>query len=936
MDPIAEDILMHYGVKYRSGRYPYGSGEDPYQHDTNFLNRVKELKKEGLSEVDIAKALGFESTTELRTETTRATHERRRILVDGAKSLAEDGLGATEIGIKLAERHGMAKPISESTVRSYLNEKSEARMKRANLTAEKLKEEIKSKKMIDVGAGVERELGVSKNALNEALAMLKDEGYNVVGVSVPQATNSKNRTIMKVLCEPGDYKDQQRQLYQDPGKIQSVGEYHSIDGGTSWFKREYPASIDSSRIKIRYGDEGREGHTGANKDGVIELRRGVADLDLGNSHYAQVRILVDGTHYLKGMAMYSDNMPDGVDIVFNTNKKKGTPMLGDDGVLKKIKSDPDNPFGAYIKAGGQSKYIGADGKEHLSAINKLKEEGDWDTMSRNLSSQFLSKQPMQLIKQQLKLTYADYESEFDDIMSCTNPTVKKKLLRDFADECDSAVVHMKAAALPRQSTRVILPVTALKETEIYAPYLNNGERVALIRYPHGGTFEIPELVVNNKNPTAKKTLGNAIDAVGINSKTAEILSGADFDGDTVVVIPLNSKVRVVSTANSKDGAFAKLKGYDPKDAYGTVHKVENGKDVYYNASGTKVKIMSETYKQKQMGEVSNLITDMTLRGAPPDDIVKAVKHSMTVIDAVKHKLDYRQSELDNDIPTLKKKWQVKYDADGNPIGSGGASTLISRHKQTIDVPERQGSAMIDKETGQVSYKESGRMYTDKEGKLVKATTKTPLLTSVDDLRTLSSGTNQENAYADYGNKMLALANRARKEWANTKGMTRNPSATKTYAKEVSELKEALDIAARNKPRERRAQALANSVVKAKVQANPELAEKANKKDLDKVKRIAIENARNSVGASSSKRRINITDKQWEAIQAGAISNTMLSEILRYSDPDAVRQRAMPKQTTTLSKAKASKIKQMQNSGYTIAEIAQSLGVSTSTVSKYLK
>ena len=126
--------------------------------------------------------------------------------------------------------------------------------------------------------------------------------------------------------------------------------------------------------------------------------------------------MVDGTHYLKGMAMYSEDMPDGVDIIFNTNKRSGTPKLD---VLKKIQNDPDNPFGAFIKAGGQSHYIAEDGTEKLSAINKLKEEGDWDKMSKNLSSQFLSKQPIKLIQTQLDLTYADAEDEFSEICSLT-------------------------------------------------------------------------------------------------------------------------------------------------------------------------------------------------------------------------------------------------------------------------------------------------------------------------------------------------------------------------------------------------------------------------------------------------------------------------------------------------------------------------------------
>lgn len=913
MNHVAEDILMHYGVKKRSGRYPYGSGDNPYQHSGDFVSRAKSLKEKGFTEKDIAKEMGFESTTDYRHAYSIAKNEKRRLDVDRAKSLKEDGLNTSEIARKMG--------VNESTVRSWFNSESEANMNKAQKIAETLKKELSEKHMIDVGSGVERELGVSREKLNQALRILEDEGYNVYGVGVPQVTNAGKQTNTKVLCDPDiPYS----KPYQNMGDIKSVGEYHSVDGGTTWFKREYPSSISSDRVKINYGDQG-----GADKDGVIEIRRGVADLDLGKSHYAQVRIMVDGSHYLKGMAMYSDDIPDGVDIVFNTNKKSGTPKKD---VLKEIQSDPDNPFGAYIKADGQSWYTDPKtGKKKLSAINKLKEEGDWDTMSRNLSSQFLSKQPVSLIKKQLNLTYADRLAEYEEIKSLTNPAVKKKLLLDFANSCDSAAVHLKAAALPRQTTRVILPITKLKETEVYAPYLNNGEKVVLIRYPHGGTFEIPELTVNNKNTSAKNILGNATDAIGINAKVAERLSGADFDGDTVVVIPVNNRVRVKST-NALEG----LKNFDPKTEYGSTKKIENGKEVYYNNTGTKFKPMPKSQTGKQMGIVSNLITDMTLRGAPESDITKAVKHSMVVIDAAKHKLDYKQSEKDNDIALLKKRWQPKYDSDGNLIGSGGASTLLSRRKQTIDVPERKGAGRIDPETGKVIYKESGRTYVDKTGKTVQATTKVSLLQNVDDVRTLSSGTIPEMAYADYANRMKALGGVARKEYLATKPGTKSPSAVKIYEVEVKSLNNKLNKAALNEPRERRAQRLANSVVKAKIQDNPELADKANKKDLIKVRSIAIENARLSVGASSKDNRITITDKEWEAIQSGAISTSKLEKILRYADQDQVRQLATPKTTSQLSAAKVNKLKQMKASGhYTIADMAKALGVSTSTVSKYL-
>lgn len=894
MDLVEEDILMHYGVKRRSGRYPWGSGDNPYQHGGDFLARVEELQRLGKTEKQIADELHL-STTDLRMQVRVAKHERRALQADRARSLREDGKTLDEIASIL----GYA---NDSSVRALLNENTAANKNKAQATAEILKKELAEKGAIDVGTGVERQLGVSTGVLQEALFILETEGYNRYGVGVPQVNDPKKRTITPVISVP---EIDQREVYQNLDLVKSVGDYHSTDGGESWDKREYPASIDSSRVKILYGDEG-----GALKDGVIEIRRGVADLDLGDSHYAQVRILVDGTHYLKGMAMYSDDMPDGADIVFNTNKHTGTPKMD---VLKKIQDDPDNPFGALIKANGQSHYIDADGNEKLSAINKLKEEGDWDKMSKNLSSQFLSKQPIQLINKQLDLTYADAADEFSEICSLTNPTVKRKLLLDFADECDSAAVHLKAAALPRQSTQVILPLNAMKETEIFAPNYRDGEKVALVRYPHGGTFEIPVLTVNNKNPSAISILGKNIrDAVGINPKVAERLSGADFDGDQVVVIPTGGRVKIQSTPALKD-----LKDFDPKTDYSTEGK-------------TGVRLLAKgAATQRQMGEISNLITDMTLKGATEPEIARAVKHSMVVIDAAKHKLDYRQSEKDNGIAELKKKYQGFDDETGH---HGGASTLLSRRKQDVEVPERQGSGVIDPLTGKVVYKESGRTYVDpRTGKTVAATTKVKRILAVDDVRSMSSGTLKEEAYADYANKMKDLANKARLEYKATPTLKRSASAAKAFEPEVTRLMAALKVAQLNAPLEREAQRIANARVKAKVQAN----NITDKDEISKIRRAAISDARNSTGASGKRTRITISDGEWTAIQSGAISDTTLSEILRYAEPKTVRERATPRATTQLSDARVSRIKAMANSGHTNAEIAEALGISTSAVSKYL-
>lgn len=908
MNPIVEDMLMHYGMPRRSGRYPWGSGDNPYQHSGDFLSRVEELKSQGLSETEIAKSMGL-TTTQYRTQKSLAKDERRALDVARARSLREDGKSLNEIAAIMGFSN-------DSSVRSLLNENSEARMNQARKTADFLKEQIEKKGMIDVGTGVERELGISKEKLNQALYILESEGYPVYGGGVPQVTNPGKQTNIKVICPPGT---EHKEIYNFEN-VHSLSDYVSHDGGETYDpKYVYPKSMDSSRIQIRYAEDG-----GTQKDGVVEIRRGVDDLSLGESHYAQVRILVDGTHYIKGMAIYSDDLPDGVDIVFNTNKKTGTPMLGpkNDTVLKPIGKDPDNPFGSLIKdgivdpddptskKGGQSYYYDKDGKKQLSLINKRAEEGDWGEWSDHLPSQFLSKQSMTLIKKQLGLATADKQAEFDEICSLTNPTVKKALLKSFADDCDSAAVHLQAAALPRQKYQVILPITSMKDNEVYAPNYRNGEQVALIRFPHGGTFEIPVLTVNNKQADAKRILGNAMDAVGINSKVAERLSGADFDGDTVMVIPTGGKVKITSTR-----ALEGLEGFDPKLEYGG--KPEGS-----------FKPMRNT--QTEMGKISNLITDMTLRGASEDELARAVRHSMVVIDAEKHRLDYKQSEIDNGIASLKNKYQGNYDEDGRY--HEGAATLISRAKSETSVLKRKGSPVINPETGEQTYKEVYEEYTDKNGRTRVRTQASTKMAETKDAFTLVSDadTPQERAYATYANEMKSLANRARKEMLGTGKIAYSASAKETYQEEVDHLMAQLNVALRNAPRERQAQVIANATVAAKKQENPDM----TRSEIKKASQQALTAARTTVGAS--RETISISDREWEAIQAGAISENRLTQIINNVDIDTLRQRATPRSTTVLSTAKVNKIASMSASGYSTAEIAEALGVSTSTVNKYLK
>ena len=993
-----EEYLEHYGMPKRSGRYPYGSGENPYQHAGDFLGRIKEMKNNNFTYTDeegktwtgdqaIYKSMGLTST-EYSRQVSWANYEKRCLDVATAKSLKEDGLGPTEIGRKMG--------INESTVRSLLEPKSEDRMQRTMETVNVLRKELETKGMIDVGANAELTLGISRVRLDTALDYLqKVDGCEIYGGGIPQPTNSGQQTNQKVLCVPGTKKSE---IY-DYTKVQPLGEYVSHDGGETYQRKfTYPTSLDSKRLKIRYADEvGPDGFKGIEKDGIIELRRGVDDLSLGESKYSQVRIMVDGTHYLKGMAVYSDDLPDGVDVVFNTNKSSDKPMTE---VLKKIKSDPDNPFGSLIKdadQGGQYWYTDKKtGEKKLGLINKRADEGDWTEWADALPSQFLSKQSLNMAKKQLGLAKADKLAEYDEYCKLENPTIKKHMLEKFADECDSAAVHLKAAALPGQKYHVIIPINSLKDNEIYAPGYEPGTKLALVRYPHGGTFEIPILTVNNRNKLGKEIIGpQSIDAVGINHKIADQLSGADFDGDTVMCIPTHDpkgKVKISSRAPLKE-----LEGFDPKLEYGGTKTVDPDGTEHYTRNGHEYPIMKDT--QKQMGVISNLINDMTLSGASMDKVARAVRHSMVVIDAEKHKLDYKASEIDNNIAALKKEFQVSVDKNGN-VKYGGASTLLSRAKGEETVDRRQGSYKVNvpgtkdydptrpdgaklwkkaddlyyprkeykKETGVMKIKlqdggwvtydvkdkkayekynpvkkidpDTGETYfTNKAGDLVyerkTRTMKSTRMAETDDAYTLLSTARHpmELVYADYANDMKHLANQARMEMVNTGKIAYSVEAKRKYQNEVSSLNDKLNKALSNAPIERQALRLANAEIAEKQKANPDM----KKADLKKIKQQAVTKYRNEVGASTRRERnIDITDKEWEAIQAGAVSETTLKKILNNTDIDKLRERATPRLTTTPSSAQVARIKALSASNYTLDEIARKTGFSTSTVSKYLK
>lgn len=923
-----ENVLAHFGTPRHSGRYPWGSGEHPYQRYANFLGHVTRMRERGWDDNEIAKSMKMTSTV-FRAKLSYAEDQSRKERVSQAQKLRDKGYSLQAI----ADRMGLP---NESSVRSLLNAKAKARSLQTDITIDTLKKAVEESRYVDVGGGSEKRLGISETKLKNAVILMEEMGYKVTPIyQVQQGTG--HRTTVRILTKDDVPYAEIRQNKEQA----SIPGYQSEDHGYTMEKIEPPKPIDASRIMVRYAEEG-----GLDRDGTIQLRRGVEDLSLNSALYAQVRIAAkadpnssEPTHYLKGMALYGDDkdFPPGVDVIFNTNKPAGTEVFGktsDTSVLKPIKpgSDPVNPFGATIRYDedlimAQRHYIDKNGERQLSCLNVVNEEGNWGEWSKNLSSQFLSKQKPELIKSQLKEAYDARKEDFDEIASLNNPVVKELLAKSFADDCDSAAVHLKGAALPRQRTQVLIPLPDLKKDECFAPNFQDGETVVLIRYPHAGPFEIAELKVNNRNAEGQKTLRRddgtyAKDAIGIPPSAAQKLSGADFDGDTVIVIPNNDKR--IKSMPALDG----LKNFSTDE-----YKLPDDAPPSDSAHGF--------HKQMEMGKVSNLITDMTIKGdANYDEIARAVRHSMVVIDAEKHHLDWKQSELDNGILELKAKYQ------GGP--TKGASTLISKASSDVrGIPARRLVTNPDRmtpeqrerfERGEKIYEETGRTYQKLnketgEWETHKSTTDSSKMAeafnSGKDAYSLSSGTVQETIYADFANKLNHLGNEARKLVYFHDDFKYNPSAAKTYEAEVKSLKDKLYIAELNRPLERKAHMLAEKWVKIATENDPSM----DKDAIKKLRGRKLTEARTRIGAK--KTLVDITPKEWEAIQARAITRTTLVKILNNADLDKVKSYALPRSNHGLSDSKVARARTMMKRGATTAEAAEALGVSVSTLQKAL-
>ena len=973
-----DNYILHSGVAHDnnppgrgSGRYGWGTGMDPKQGNRRigFLEEVDKMTKEGFTPTEIAKALlgPYQTSVDLKAMIAIEKKKEKDYNIARARKLYETyNQNLTEVSRR------MNKPIS--TISDWLKDDVRTQKLRYDSTAEFLKKKVEESPnyILDVSEGVELSLGVPKNTKDIAIAMLQDEGYVKTWVKIPRVGDKSGEKMFntQVLVKqlPGETLSETiTRAKLNKNDIGSCVEF-TPDRGEHFFVPEKPRTMKSDRIFVRYAEDG-----GLEKDGLIELRKGVDDLNMNGSHYAQIRINVEDTHYIKGMGIMSDDIPDGYDIVINTNKKRGVPLMDKNDRDKKqvlkpneIKN-PENPFGATIIAGGQSYYSdpkgdyildnnvyrkakkGEKGERYsLSYVNKVRDEGDWQEWSKTIATQFLSKQPLKLIEQQIDLSLKEKKVELEKINSLTNPIVKKKLLNDFAGQLDSNAADLKVTGFKNQAYQVILPIPELSKDEVYAPNYKDGEKVALVRFPHAGPAEIPICTVKNKGSKAEKVIGKSKDAIGINPDVASQLSGADFDGDTVMVIPMTTNKVSIQSSKYFDG----LIGFDTKQ----YALPEKEKDLPKGK-----KYITYSQMQQEMGKVTNLITDMTAQGATIGNVEKAVKHSMVVIDSFKHKLDYKQSEKDNDIAQLKKTYQMHQKDMIDPITgevikmegySTGAGTIFSRSNAKIYVDQFKEITRVSDMTpdekkrwdeGKRVYRRTGKKkYTrtvNDDGTVVYEDTgtykqsKVKAGSVVDDMTKLIGfpENSKEWAYANYGNELKKLANQARKEARSIETPHVNKDASIKYAPEVESLTKKLENAEKNKPRERAAHRLATTMAKQIEEENPAMDDERR----TKLAAQQLTKARQIVGAH--REPVVITDKEWEAIANNALSAAKIERIFLNTDQDKFRERATPKNNKELSTASKNLIKSMLKSGrYTNAEIAEALGVSVSTINNYSK
>ena len=128
--------LIHTGVAHDdqppgrgSGRYAWGSGENPGQHQFDFLSEVKVLKKRGLKDADIAKMLIGEhaTTTNLRAEIAIQTKKQRQINRAKAIELLDECKGnVSEVARRMGKNESSIRSLLDPVIAKRVQEKYQA------------------------------------------------------------------------------------------------------------------------------------------------------------------------------------------------------------------------------------------------------------------------------------------------------------------------------------------------------------------------------------------------------------------------------------------------------------------------------------------------------------------------------------------------------------------------------------------------------------------------------------------------------------------------------------------------------------------------------------------------------------------------------------------------------------------------------------------
>ena len=220
-------------------------------------------------------------------------------------------------------------------------------------------------------------------------------------------------------------------------------------------------------------------------------------------------------------------------------------------------------------------------------------------------------------------------------------------------------------------------------------------------------------------------------------------------------------------------------------------------------------------------------------------------------------------------PTGERKKQYIVESTGK--------ALTNKEMDSLPKDPKTGKSIFPKgswqETGDIKTYKTKKGYTHDPWELTSGGSKD------------NPGTSMEAIYAEYASGMKALANRARKESRTLEYPTVDKEAKKIYSAEISVLNDKIKEAEINRSLEREAVRIADEQMKIINADNPDM----SYDDKQKKRAQCIQGARNRIGKESY--TLDITPKEWEAIQSHALSKTAVEKIIKYADIDKVKEYA---------------------------------------------